>query len=75
MLYAVSPLPSLSYVSVLVDIWHMSSSLNTGNVGTFDTTGPSPTNGFGGLEVNPFLCGPRSAYSVRHPPLKLRQET
>jgi hypothetical protein len=34
----VSLLPSRIHVSGLNDIWHMSLSLNTGNVVTFDTT-------------------------------------
>jgi hypothetical protein len=34
----VSLLPSRIHVSGLDDIWHMSLSLNTGNVVTFDTT-------------------------------------
>jgi hypothetical protein len=50
----VSPLPSRIHVSGLDNIWHMSFSLSTGNVVTFDTTDLKPTNGFGGLGVYPF---------------------
>jgi hypothetical protein len=49
----VSPLPSPIHVSELDDIWHMSSSLNIGNVVTFGTTDFSlPTDLPSGLSIS-----------------------